>query len=253
MSADLVARLPRYLGAAFVFQFLTSLAAGLLSVSILAGGISEVLANVSDSLVTMRTTILLELLTSVGIIVLASLLYVVLRQQNPAIALVALGLWIAEAVMLAVKSLGLYSLLDVSEAFVDAGTTGESFHENSGTLSLGFSQHAGDVAMLLFCLGGLLWYSLLLKSRIVPQILALWGLIAVPLVLVATLLLIWDRGIDPSKALYALYVPFELVVGLWLMVKGASVLPPNGENQHQPMSAMTVVVGEGPEQPSAAP
>ncbi len=213
------ARIPRYLGAAFVFQFATSLAAGLLSKSLLAGGITEVLTNISMSPGQIRLTIVLELLTSAGIIVMTSLLYIVLRDQNRAVALVALGWWIAEAVMLAVKTLGLYGLLTLSGGTVGAGASASSY-ETVGSLALGVSQHAADVAMLFFCLGGLLWYSLLLKSRIVPRLLALWGLVTVPLVLVATVMLVWDRALEPSVALYALYVPFELILGLWLLVKG---------------------------------
>ena len=218
------ARTPRCLGAAFVFQFATSLTAGMLSMSILAGSITEVLTNISSNPGQMRTTIVLELLTSVGIIVMTSLLYVVLRDQNRAVALVALGLWMAEAVMLAVKTLGLYALVALSVGYVDAGSPASSY-ETLGSLSLGVSQHAGDIGMLFFCLGALLWYPLLFQSRIVPRLLSLWGMVAVPLVVVATVLLVWDRGLDPSFALYALYVPFELVLGLWLLIKGATVAP----------------------------
>ena len=225
MLAQSDARTPRCLGAAFVFQFATSLSAGLLSTSILAGSITEVLVNISSNPAQMRATIVLELLTSVGIIVMTSLLYVVLRDQNRAVALVALGLWMAEAVMLAVKTLGLYALVDVSAGYVDAGTPTASSYETLGSLSLGVSQHAGDIGMLFFCLGALLWYPLLFQSRIVPRLLSLWGMVAVPLVVVATVLLVWDRGLDPSFALYALYVPFELVLGLWLLIKGAAVAP----------------------------
>ena len=219
------ARTPRCLGAAFVFQFATSLTAGMLSMSILAGSITEVLTNISSNLGQMRTTIVLELLTSVGIIVMTSLLYVVLRDQNRAVALVALGLWMAEAVMLAVKTLGLYALVALSVGYVDAGSPTASSYETLGSLSLGVSQHAGDIGMLFFCLGALLWYPLLFQSRIVPRLLSLWGLVAVPLVMVATALLVWERSLDPSFALYALYVPFELVLGLWLLIKGATFTP----------------------------
>ena len=184
------ARTLRYLGAAFVFQFATSLAAGILSMSILAGGISEVLLNASSNLGQMRTSIVLELLTSVGIIVMTSLLYIVLRDQNRAVALVAFGLWMAEAVLLAVKTLGLYALLALSQGIVDAGPPASSYNEPLGTVALGISQHAGDIAMLFFCLGALLWYALLFQSRFVPRLLSLWALVAIPLVLVATVLLV---------------------------------------------------------------
>jgi Cu/Ag efflux pump CusA len=48
-----------------------------------------------------------------------------------------------------------------------------------------------------------------------------WGLLAVSLVLVITLLIIWDRSLNLGTALYVAYVPFELVVGLWLLIKSA--------------------------------
>jgi hypothetical protein len=239
MSTPSVARTSRYLGAAFVFQFATSLAAGMLSAAILTGGITETLLNISANLGQLRMVIVLELLTSAGIVVMASLLYVVLRVQQRAVALVALGFWIAEAVMLAVKALGLYSLLAVSGGYVDAGTPAAFSYEPLGTLSLGISQHAGDIGMFFFCLGALLWYSLLLQSRIVPRLLSLWGLVAVVPVLVATMMLVWDRDLAPGFALYWLYIPFELVLGLWLLIKGANVHPTGPDTA----SAPNVLVG----------
>ena len=79
--------------------------------------------------------------------------------------------------------------------------------------------------MLFFCLGAILWYPLLLRSRIVPRAMALWGLLAVLLVLVGTLILVWDRSLSPSIAVYVPYVPFELVVGVWLLARGAPRSP----------------------------
>jgi len=226
MSRDAERRTRRYLGAAFVFQFATSLTAGLLSASLLDGGISEVLSDISRSVGQMRVTIVLELLTSVGIIVMTSLLYVLLHKQSRAIALVALALWMGEAVFLAVRTLGLYALLGLSQATGGTTVAGVAADHSLGSLALAVSRHAGDVDMLFFCLGAVLWYSLLYQSRVVPRALSVWGLLAVSLVLVATLMLVWDRSLDPSRLLYAPYVPFELAIGLWLLIKGAGVPPP---------------------------
>ncbi len=220
MSTEVADHIPRYLGAAFVFQFVTSLAAGLLSAPLLDGGLSEVLRDISNSPERMRATIVLELLTSVGIIGMTALLYVVLRRQQRTLALIAFGLWMSEAVFLTVKTLALYALLDVNAAW-------------SGSLALGVSQHAGDIDMFFFCVGAMIWYSLLRGSGIVPRALALWGLLAVPLVLVATLMLIWDRHLEPSRVLYAPYVPFELALGLWLLIKGADVSTPAAAELHE--------------------
>jgi hypothetical protein len=128
----------------------------------------------------MRTSIVLELLTTAGTIAMAVLLYTVLGHHNQAVALVALGLWIAEAIFLAVKTLALYAVLDVSQGHTGAETLATSSDQALGSFALRASQHAGDIDMLFFCLGAVLWYFLLVQSRIVPRLLALWGLLAVP-------------------------------------------------------------------------
>ncbi len=221
MSTEATDHTLRYLGAAFVFQFVTSLTAGVLSAPLLDGGISEVLRDISNNPGHMRATIVLELLTSIGIIAMTALLYVVLNRQNRTLALVAGGLWMSEAVFLTIKTLGLYALLGLSQEASGGGAVAASTAQSSGSLALSVSQHAGDIDMLFFCVGAMLWYSLLYRSRIVPRTLAVWGLLAVPLVLVATVLLVWDRDLEPSRVLYAPYVPFELTLGLWLLIKGA--------------------------------
>ena len=70
---------PRLLGAAFLIVVFTSLGSGLLLMSAVgAGGISDILVHISNRLTVMRLFILSDLITSLGIIVLAVLLYVVL-------------------------------------------------------------------------------------------------------------------------------------------------------------------------------
>lgn len=229
MSTKAADQAPRYLGAAFVFQFVTSLTAGLLSASLVDGRVLEVRGDIANNQGRLRTTIVLELLTSIGIIAMTALLYVVLNRQNRTLALIALGLWMCEAVFLTAKTLGLYALLSLSQETAGPGTAAASAAQSSWSLALSLSRHAGDIDMLFFGVGAMLWYALLFRSRAVPRVLALWGLLAVPLVLVATLMLIWDRDLEPSRVLYAPYAPFELAVGLWLLLKSADVFPPVGK------------------------
>jgi hypothetical protein len=60
------------------------------------------MVRAADAPTLMRASVVAELMTSVGIVVLAVLLYVVLSVENRTLALVALGLWLAEAIVLAV-------------------------------------------------------------------------------------------------------------------------------------------------------
>ncbi len=225
MATSSEASVPRYVGAAFAAQFSTSLAAGLLSVSILSGDVGDVLATAGADPTRLRAVVLLELLTSVGIIALTSLLYVALRDTVRWVATVAFALWLAEATVLAVNMLGLYALLDLGKTSVGAGSAVSASDTAVGRFALGLHEHAGDIGMLFFCVGALLWYSLFVRTRFVPRWLGIWGLASVVPVCLATLLNVWDRDLQPPILLYAAYVPYELVVGIWLLLKGSAGRP----------------------------
>jgi hypothetical protein len=72
--------------------------------------------------------------------------------------------------------------------------------------------------MLPFCIGALLFYYLLYKSHLIPRVLSVWGLSSVVVVLVATVLVI--AGYKVPFLVYVPYVPFEWVVGAWILIKG---------------------------------
>ena len=74
--------------------------------------------------------------------------------------------------------------------------------------------------MLFFCLGGIMWYYLLYRSSLVPRPLAIWGLAAICLLSIPVLLVLYCRGSTPLMVLGLPYAPFELVLGLWLIVTG---------------------------------
>jgi len=234
-------RLPRYVGAAFLVQFVTSLTAGLLSASVLTDGMPGVLTRVAEDPARIRVVVVLELVTSLAIFVLAALLYLMLRDTAPAVALSGLVLWCAEALLLALSMLGVWALLDrgVATSGVGAGSI-SSADTAVGTFAFGLYEHTRDLDMLFFSVGALLWYSLLLRFGAVPRWLAIWGLASVSLVLVATLALVWDRSLQPSVALYAAYVPFELVIGLWLLIRGDSRPPAEASGD-----AVATPVGHG--------
>lgn len=86
-------RLGRYLGMAFLVVFAGSVLSGVLSMSILDGPTAEALESIAQYPAQMRWSALIELcITSVGIVVLAALLYTVCKEQNPLLALV--GPWL---------------------------------------------------------------------------------------------------------------------------------------------------------------
>jgi hypothetical protein len=120
MNPDLSA--VRLLGAAQLLVFVASMVSDRLLASVVGSGdMSSVLVSVSRNLPRVRLSNLAAWGNSLAIVALALLFYVVLREQNKVVALVALGCFVAEAVTLAVTKIGTYSLIPLSQEFVAAG------------------------------------------------------------------------------------------------------------------------------------
>ncbi len=220
MNADM--NTIRLLGAAQLFVF----AAGMISERLLAsavvsGSVSDILVHISKNLARMRLSNLVALVNSLAIVALGALFYTVFNQQYNAISLVALGCFVAEAITLAVSKIGASALIPLSQEFVEAGAPEGSHFQTVGRfLYRGVDRQGYDIHMLFFCVGGILWYYLLYASGAVPRALSVWGLAAVGLLSVPVVLVLYRRDVTAAMILGLPYAPFELVLGLWLIVRG---------------------------------
>jgi len=79
---------------------------------------------------------------------------------------------------------------------------------------------ANLLILIFFCLGALLLYTTLYRSNLLPRSIAVWGLIAVVLVLVFNLVALWLE-VDMSVAMiFGLPIILnEIFMGIWLIVK----------------------------------
>lgn len=219
----------RVLGAAFLLQAVFSLVSNafLMDPLIVPGNIIGTMTKFANNAMQVRAGILGDMVTAFGIIFLGAILFVTLRKQNEKMALVALGFYILEAVLLAVSRLLTFSLLRISQESVIAGHP--AYLQSLGnltfeTMHFGFSA----LAMLAFCLGAILFYYLLYKSSIVPRALSLWGLITVFPCLIGTLSALF--GYQVPFLIYLPYAPFEFVIGVWILVKGIKIPEMKSEN-----------------------
>jgi hypothetical protein len=216
---------PRLLGAAFLFVFFASLISGVLLTSVAgSGNVSADLMNVADQLTRVRVSILGQMLTSSGIVVLAVLLYVVLSGVNRILALVALGWWLAEAITLALIQLGVLALIPLSLDFVRAGAPEVPFYQGLGQfLYYGMAKQGMAIHMWFYCIGGLLWYAMFFRSRYIPRVISLWGLVAVVLALGAAASQLFGYAVPLWVSIPL--APFELAIGFWLLLKGIKERP----------------------------
>lgn len=65
-----------------------------------------------------------------------------------------------------------------------------------------------------------MWYYLLHSSGKIPALISIWGLAAISLLTIPVVLALLDREYLPAMILGLPYAPYELVLGLWLVITG---------------------------------
>jgi len=209
---------PRFAGAAFLLQAVASAIAGLVLLRplIVSDDIIASMTNMANNAMQVRAGIVVEMITVTALVILSVLLFIILMKQSMKIALVALGLRLTEVALLAVSRISTFDLLGISQASVAEGHP--TYLQTLGNLAFESQEFAYSLSMVFFTLGGTLFYYLLFKSGYVPKALAIFGLIAAPLAFVGTLGELF--GIGVPLVLFLPNLPFELTIGLWLLVKG---------------------------------
>lgn len=209
----------RILGIAFLLQFVTSFSSGafLKPTWFVPGNMSDTLVKIANNPLLMRVNILLDVLTALGVTFLGAILFLTLRKQNEKIALTALGFYFLEVALLAASRIEAFSLLRISQEYVATGQS--AYLLTMGNLAYESMDFVGNTLhMLVFCLGAILFYFLLYKSQVVPRWMSLWGLITVFPMVIGTITQIF--GYTIPFVFYVPYAPFELVIGVWILVKG---------------------------------
>ncbi|HCM26761.1 MAG TPA: hypothetical protein DIC34_09495 [Treponema sp.] len=214
----------RLLGLAFLIQFVTSFTSGVIVLPRATGvngfalpdSIGRTLANIARNAGLIQLTILMELVTAAVVIFLGAMLFTTVRRQHEGLALTAFGLYVLEGLLIAVKMLLLFALLVFSRQFIAAGNPGSL--EPMGKLLYEVMGYSSKMLNFAFCLGGTVFYALLFMARTVSRPLSLWGLISTQGVLAGVVMGFF--GISAPIYVYVPYIPFELVIALWILAKG---------------------------------
>jgi hypothetical protein len=212
----------KILGFAFLFQALTSLISGtVFSKPLVAEDGIVNLVSIANNPLLLKLNILGQTITAMGIVFLAAVLFSMLKSQNKKLALTAFGIYILEASLLAVCEIVDFSLLCIGQEYVTSGQS--DILQTLGNLVYKSMKYGQELHMATFCTGAILFYYLLYKSRIVPHVLSLWGLLAVIPCLVATVSALF--GYELPFLVYLPYVPFEFFIGVWILIKGIRHIP----------------------------
>lgn len=168
-----------------------------------------------------RLAAVLTLLGCLSALVLAVTLYALTREQDPDLALLGLACRVGEGVIGAASIPSMLGLLGLATA------TGANTPDRVAAQALAtFTLEPAPIAATFFAVGSTLFSWLLLRGRMVPIWLAWLGVLG-SAVLVVGLPLQLARVLTGTVT-QLMWIPvagFELVVAVWLMIKGAAMPP----------------------------
>ena len=169
------------------------------------------------------TGALLVLVMGLSLAFVPVVLFPVLRQVDEVLAIGYLIMRGAlEAACYVILAIGWLLLVPMGEAISAGPGTASPAGVRLGSLVVD-ADATNAVLTLVFCLGATMFYVLLHRSRIVPRWITVWGLVAIPLYVVADLLAMYAVIGANSSQQVLMFMPLavqEMVLAVWMIARG---------------------------------
>jgi hypothetical protein len=204
----------RVMGTLFLLAFVAYIAGSALIDS--AAGAADALSDVADDRTRVPAGALLMLVNSAVVAGIGVLAFPVLKPHSQISAHAYLAGRMIEAVMLAVGIVFLLLLGPLAREYAGAGDT--SVLPALARIAQAGNHYCYQIAMISVGVVGLLFCRVLLRARLVPRFMAVWGLAGYAVFLAGAILEVLGYGVGT-----ALSVPgglFEVGLGVLLIVKG---------------------------------
>lgn len=206
----------KFAGAAYFIIIITSV----LSIALgpyrlmVEGNIAKTISNIVANQTLYRIGIVYEILMYTGVILLSVALYQLLKIIHKPGALAALLCRFGEAIMGMLTVIGSIITLYLINGEFASETT-----QKAVSVIFKIKDALMSVLMVFIGVGSIIFCSLFYKSRFIPRWLCLFGIIAFFLVLIESLVLLL-YPMKPWVFPGSMAIIFEIVIGLWLMIKG---------------------------------
>jgi hypothetical protein len=214
----------RLAGLMFLFYIATAFAAMILFDQATGGeGTAARLASIARHTAYLRAAAVLSIITILDALVLAVALYALTRDFDRDLAVIALSCRIAEGVINAVPTMAMLALLWIATGPAAALAADATAANALGGALLKVQGWTTTVGGTVFAIGSTLYAYLFLRGRSIPAPLAVLGVLASVLLVVALPAQLARLITAPLTAL--IWIPmaaFEVILGLWLLFKGAA-------------------------------
>ncbi|MBA2631946.1 MAG: DUF4386 domain-containing protein [Chloroflexi bacterium] len=215
---DLYRTTARVVGVLFLAAFLAYGGGTAVLASVLDA--PDYLSSLASNATQLRIGAILMLINSLVVAAIGVLMLRVARPHSEVIAFGYLGARLVEAVVLAVGVVFLLLQIPLAHEAVGAGAAAASSLQILSNLSIQGNDSAYQVAMIAVGLGSVPFWYLFYRSRLVPRVLAAWGIAGYAIFASGAVLEILG-----SEVGLILSVPaglFEMAIGIWLIARGFS-------------------------------
>ena len=152
------------------------------------------------------------------------LMYPILKKQNEVLAIgYVVFRGAIETVTYIAIGVCMLSFLNLSQNYVKTEVLNSSDYQNTGAIILRIRALFSTTTILVFSLGGLIFYVSLFQSKLIPRWLSIWGFVAIVLHLATGLLILFGLQSETSTSNTAMNFPIflqEMVMAVWFIVKG---------------------------------
>jgi hypothetical protein len=209
----------RIVGALFLLAMVTSLVGAAMIEGAL--GAQDYLAALSANDTQVTIGALLELINGISVILIAVMMFPILKKHDEALALGYVAFRVVEAVVIFAALIIPLTLITLSQEYLAAGASTAPNFQVLGTSFIGVRAHlAGQLLGIFFGLGALLFYYLLYRLTLVPRWISIWGLVAAALIFVWNLLELVGIHVSAGIVFGLPIILNEIFLGIWLIIKG---------------------------------
>lgn len=206
----------RVVGVVYLMGFVVGIAGNALSQSIL--GAPNHLATISANSMTVAIGAMLWLLAVAGDAAHGVLMFPVLKQHSERMALGYLTARIVESVFIAIMVLFILLQIPLGSEYLKVAARDAAYLQALSTLFTQAQRYAYHIGMSTLGLAGLMLCYILYRAKLVPQIVAVWGLVGYAIFLCGSVLEI--LGFDLQLIHTIPGGLWEVFIGVWLIAKG---------------------------------
>src|SRR4028118_393399 len=207
----------RIVGAMYLGGFVVGIGGIVLIQSVL--GAPDHLATLPANSMLLAIAAVLWLMAAAGDAAHGVLMFPVLKQQhNERIAVGYLGFRIMDGLIIAIMVLFVLIQIPIGSEYVNAGASDASYLQALSNVFMQAQLDAYNIAMITLGISGLILCYSFYRSKLVPRLLAVWGLVGYAVILGGSVLEVLGFNLLSIHA-----IPgglWEVFIGVWLIVKG---------------------------------